>query len=85
MESGFSGSLGWYQIMCERIWHILLLIWAQRGAKVDLNQRISDFNEISVLKTEKHSTFRGNITKYLAIPGLELLVVFRGISKSIWI
>ena len=71
--------------MCERIWHILLLIWAQRGAKVDLNQRISDFNEISVLKTEKHSTFRGNITKYLAIPGLELLVVFRGISKSIWI
>ena len=64
---------------------MLLLTWVQEGAKVDLNQRISGFDEISVLKTEKHSTLRGNITKCLASPGLKLLVVFRGISKSIWI
>ena len=64
---------------------MLLLTWVQEGAKVDLNQRISGFDEISVLKTERHSTLRGNITKCLAVPGLKLLVVFTGISKSIFI
>ena len=64
---------------------MLLRTWVQEGAKVDLNQRISGFDEISVLKTEKHPTLRGNITKCLAPPGLKLLVVFRGISKSILI
>ena len=64
---------------------MFLLMQVEGGAKIILNQRISDFSGISVLKTEKYSTLRGNITKYLAIPGLKLLVVFRGISKIIWI
>ena len=85
VESGFSGSLGWYQIMCERIWHMLLLTWVQEGAKVDLNQRISDFSEILVLKIWKYPTLRCNITKCLDLPGLKFLVVLRGTSMNVWI
>ena len=83
MKSGLSGSLGWYQITHEGIWHISTLIWVQRGAKVDLNWIISDFDEILLLKIEKQPPLRGNIIKYLDLPGLTLLVVLMGISKNI--
>ena len=85
LKSGFSGSLGWYQITCEGIWYTNILMWVQRGAKVDLNQRISDFSEILVLKIWKDPTLRCNITKCLDLPGLKFLVVLRGTSMNVWI
>ena len=53
------------------------------GAKVDLNWKLSDFDEILLLKIEKQPPLRGNIIKYLDLPGLTLLVVLMGISKNI--
>ena len=52
-------------------------------AKVDLNLIISDFDEILLLKIEKQPPLRGNIIKYLDLPGLKLIVVLMGISKNI--
>ena len=51
--------------------------------KVDLIWRISDSSKILALKIKKHPTLRDNITKYLDLPRLTHLVVFKGISKNI--
>ena len=40
VKSGFSGSQGWYQMTSKGIWHLLLIWWVKKRAKVGLKSNI---------------------------------------------